>query len=484
MTDSPDTEISTEQILRFLWQGYPDDALFETRTSPSRISYHRLDEAIDQLGTAKFFGLVPRRRRGSTKGDVWPGSHLIWTDVDSFRGSEEKGVTINQTNWLIEHQLKPHGLRPAYVQRAHGAWLVFSCSDLIPKELAEQLNRALAEVCFGDRAARDIGRICRVPGTIHNGDKANPVPVMHIDLDQTAIYSLDELKAALSDKLKSRPNKKQRPGRGGSSRAGNPTDRILWLPFKRPAWTDKRELKRYLTDPTYARAQRGKRSDIEHQIVCVLLGSGFNRAQVHFFFDNELPSKYEEESRKGNGTRWLNRSVNQVFDESEDQWLQEALAINPTDPFLLFFQDKRDQGLREDQIPQTIKDDKRFNKNTKETLSPSYPCKEHVLVRTPRRQVDRLQLVKAIGLGKKARQSEFVKDQAKRFGVDQKTIKRNLDPMIATGLIVKEDDPTSGRHKLLSLDPEKGDRIVNHKGFWFVRDVNLLGERWTLNASG
>jgi DNA-binding MarR family transcriptional regulator len=94
----------------------------------------------------------------------------------------------------------------------------------------------------------------------------------------------------------------------------------------------------------------------------------------------------------------------------------------------------------------------------------------------PRRQVDRLQLVKAIGLARKVRQADFVKDQANRFGVDEKTIKRNLDPMIATGLIVKDDDPTSGRHKLLSLDPEKGDRVVNHKGFWLWGDLKLLGE--------
>jgi len=85
-------------------------------------------------------------------------------------------------------------------------------------------------------------------------------------------------------------------------------------------------------------------------------------------------------------------------------------------------------------------------------------------------------MIQDLGLDNQIRQADVVKWQAEKFGVNEKTIKRNITVMVGTGLIRKSQDPISRKHVLLSLDPGKGSRIINHKGFWFRGDLKLLGE--------
>jgi len=463
-----ETPIAPETVLRFLWDGFPSDAYFEVSSDPRRRRYFSFNDAITHSASAKFFGILPRVAKGGKKEHCWPVSQLIWTDIDAFNGT--KGVSIDQAKWLIENRLRPRGLQPTYIQKAHGVWFFFRCADPIPTEKAEELNKALARVCSGDQKAWDKGRICRIPGSVHDGDTAHPVPVHPVFLDESIIYSQKALEDALSDLIPKQMGKTQRRAHH-SSRPGHPEDRIYWLPFRRPNWASKWDLRNYLNNPALAQSMKGTRSDIEDQIVRVLMGNGFNRAQIHFFFDHELPSKYVEESKKGNGTKWLNRSINRVLDDRQYDWLNEHLAKDPKDPFLLLFADEDLLEIHNDEI----KNHSRFNKNIKRDLSSSYLCTEYVLVRQPRRKIDRRRLVNALKNEQPIRQAEFERAQAEILGVDQKTIHRNIAAMIATGLIIKEQDPTSGRHRILRLDPEKSKKLFEKKRFPIYGDQILLG---------
>jgi hypothetical protein len=227
-------DITAEEVLRFLWEGYPDAALFETRSDFGHPAQGTLDEALARIGTAHVFGLVARFNKGSKKSDIWPGSTVVWSDVDSFMDADEDGVSLDQAVRLVDEQLALRGLLPSYVQKRNGVWFVFKCSEVIPADTAEEINRALGRICWGDPRAWDIGRLCRIPGR----EKAGEVPIQAIHRDTSAIYSLDHLRQALGDDLPDpgKTSSRTRPTKRGGDSERNPVDRIFWLPFKRPSW--------------------------------------------------------------------------------------------------------------------------------------------------------------------------------------------------------------------------------------------------------
>jgi DNA-binding MarR family transcriptional regulator len=92
----------------------------------------------------------------------------------------------------------------------------------------------------------------------------------------------------------------------------------------------------------------------------------------------------------------------------------------------------------------------------------------------PRRRVDPFKLLRALDVGGGVRQSEFLRTQSQAFGVSTKTIRRNLGPMVQSGLVIRETDPNNSSCRILRLDPELGREVLDHTGYLSGRIGKLV----------
>ncbi len=118
-----------------------------------------------------YFGVATRRGRDGTKAGC-RRTRVVWVDVDKL---DEEGLASLLAK-LRELQLSPH----AVVKSGGGFHLYWQLAEPLDVlgllEEIEAVNRGLAEVLGGDRAATDASRILRVPGFLnHKYDPPRPV---------------------------------------------------------------------------------------------------------------------------------------------------------------------------------------------------------------------------------------------------------------------------------------------------------------------
>ncbi len=144
-----------------------------------------------------YLGVATRDGRDGTKAGC-RRTRAVWVDVDKRDGKkvEEKDLPALRTALLA--QLQELGLPPHVIVFSGGGfhlyWLLAETLDAqLHREEIEAVNRGLADVLGGDRAATDVSRILRVPGFLnHKYDPPRPVTAARGDAE--AGYRLADFK--------------------------------------------------------------------------------------------------------------------------------------------------------------------------------------------------------------------------------------------------------------------------------------------------
>ena len=377
MTDINRVDISDE-ALKLIWGGYKAGVFFETCISPVSRSHRReLEQGVRESRESKFFGLLPRRRNGSSKADVVAKGNVLWVDLDFGYALE-----------LIDRVLAPRGVPPTLViSSGRGYWFIWKLSEMKSASWIEKTNRALGGLLGGD-SCHDRARICRVPGSIN--DKWGR-PVLVHSLDPTRIYDAAAFRSV------QRSQKARVSFIDLSSITISEEDRIEGTTRTAPDFSRHPDLLAYL-DGTDASSDR---SEIECRIACVLLKAGMTRGEVREFFTDHALPRFTEDRERGR-PQLFDQMVSKIIFEWSKEW---KIASPPPGPPPVSYESG--------ETPSRPRDRK------------SLACR-------------RLHLVEvADGHGRE----ELIHQVSSDLGIPRKTIEKDLGLLLCSRALIKKKDP-------------------------------------------
>lgn len=150
-----------------------------------------------QEGYSIYFGVCPRLGSGGNK-DAVSHANVLWADLDGKNYSGGKDEALRLLNGF---KLKPSVI----VDSGHGYHAYWKLKEpQADLKLVESCLTGLAIELHSDLAVKDISRIMRLPGTINNKDKVNPVPSLVIALHVDAIYEFSQFQCFANQGLSTR----------------------------------------------------------------------------------------------------------------------------------------------------------------------------------------------------------------------------------------------------------------------------------------
>jgi len=135
--------------------------------------------------TDVYIGVIPRRRRGGARGDLFGVARVVWADCDTPQSAAALAA------------FRP---RPAMVvasgsgENRHAYWFLGEPAEL---DRVEHLNRRLALALGADRLSADAARILRPAGSL-NRKHSPPAPVSLLELRAREV-TLADLERNLPD---------------------------------------------------------------------------------------------------------------------------------------------------------------------------------------------------------------------------------------------------------------------------------------------
>jgi hypothetical protein len=118
--------------------------------------------AAEVTGHDAYFGVLPRRRRGSKKADVQDEANVLWADIDTANSGWNIDLYRDVLNGL------PASTKPSVVVKSGGGLHLYwkLSTPIVGADNIEAANRVMAEAFSGDNVG-DIARIMRVPGSFN-----------------------------------------------------------------------------------------------------------------------------------------------------------------------------------------------------------------------------------------------------------------------------------------------------------------------------
>jgi hypothetical protein len=282
-------EASSKSAVEFVWDG--QDGLFELAYLLNQRTHYTKTEALDSLDGNRYFAPLARKVRGSKKKDVADTGNVLWADIDSLDGLEERLA-----------RLLP--IRPGLVvfSGMKGFWIYLKLGEAIPTNEIEQLNRGLGLLLGADHC-HNRDRIARLPGSIHqtSGKRAEVVEFSAL------VYTFGEL-AFLAD-LAPPPTDR------ALAANGDVPSLVTTFPSEFPALGD--EIWRYI-DRSPRRGEGYDRSQMEHKIFTALAYQGWTDEEIVTFANHyRLPRHLQEWARHKNYS-WTERSFRKAR-----QWIED-----------------------------------------------------------------------------------------------------------------------------------------------------------------
>ena len=162
-----------------------------------------LDEAIDvsdrvpdwaqSQGYAAFYGVLPRRERGSgKKSDILPG-RVIWADLD-FKDYDDGWDEAREL--LSRLRLEPSAL----VETGHGFHVYWLLAELVAPDVLERAAQKVQAALKADRC-HNADRLMRLPGSwnVKTDDEPRKVVITHLEPENR--YRLSTVVGAADDRL-------------------------------------------------------------------------------------------------------------------------------------------------------------------------------------------------------------------------------------------------------------------------------------------
>src|SRR5215216_5787594 len=139
--------VTGRNAVEFLWEW--QDGLFELARHPNQRIHYKKREALESLSGNRYFAPLARKSRGSKKEDVARVGNVLWADIDSLGGLDDR-----------LQRLLP--IRPSVVVYSgmKGFWVYLKTGEI------ELLNQALQALLDADHCW-NRHRIARLPGSIH-----------------------------------------------------------------------------------------------------------------------------------------------------------------------------------------------------------------------------------------------------------------------------------------------------------------------------
>jgi DNA-binding transcriptional ArsR family regulator len=423
-----------QRLLSLIWRGQ-GAPLYMLRNisgkggaAESSSSFGALEEIVARACGHTFFGLLGRSSRSFSGDYVVRKSNVVWVDIDRLEGYHGSSQLES-----VERRLELLRIRPtATLSSGRGYWCFWKLTALIDVLEIERLNRALAWLLRSegaDRTCWDAARICRIPGSFNEKTAGGRVEL--VSITEGHAYSPPSLQDVLArEGALGAPNLQYR----NSTTSFSPDDR--WTAAAAQSrWRGKEMHLKYLTGEHV-----DDRSSVEHSIVCSLVWHGYSRSEIHDFFEDRMPSRYQEEVKRGRGREYLDRSVSKALKAAEN-WAP------PRTPSCV-----------------------------------SRDCSELPSLGQPRpyNQVSRvavLQLIKGQG------ERELVADVCARTGCTERAVRHILKDLEGRGVVTKRKDQNDGRRVYYDLDDDwarelaslrwvtwgflrrVGDPVVHRRGF-------------------
>jgi hypothetical protein len=204
-----DATLSTQEFLNLVWPGppLPGETLDLRVLRPGRrgvVHEDFLTSVAVLIAQAQryqedevYFGVATRRGRDGTKAGC-RRARVVWVDIDRRDGKKVEEKDLPALLAALRAQFRELGLPPHAVVASGGGfhlyWLLEETLDAQEYlEEIEAVNRGLADVFGGDRAATDLSRVLRVPGFLnHKYDPPRPVTATRGRAD--AAYRLADFK--------------------------------------------------------------------------------------------------------------------------------------------------------------------------------------------------------------------------------------------------------------------------------------------------
>lgn len=276
MTTSGDL---ARKAVEFIWDG--QTGLAEMCVAPSNRNYFEISEALDDLGSYRYFAPLTRVREGSKKKDISPVGNVLWVDIDRRDAPE-----------LTQSGLAPYGVTPSLIIDSgnKGFWMYLKLDHLIPSEQIEQMNRGLASLVLAD-SSWDMGRIARMPGSVNQGSgrMSTVYELTGSVYDPEDLRFLEELADIRTPAL--------------AAPDDMPVLRVDFPQANLPA-----PLWMYIRD----HPEMGigiDRSNEEQKIFTALEGQGWTDEQIISFADFHRLPRHREELRRHKDYRWTKRSI-------------------------------------------------------------------------------------------------------------------------------------------------------------------------------
>jgi hypothetical protein len=291
LVDCPD---ENRKAIEFIWSG--QTGLAEVVWDYGKRRHLSVPEALDSLADYRVFSPLLRTYAGSTKEAVTPLGNVLWTDIDSRDGLDRiKGFAAEQK------------LTPSVVVDSgnKGFWLYLKLDRLIPAKRIEALNKGLAHLTGGDKAAWNRDRLARLPGSVHpaSNKTAELIALTGATHDPASLTRLDPNSEFHSKRHLTLVDTDESPvGKFGS------------FPQLRP------ELWTYIRSRP-SQGQGIDRSAREQEIFVALLAQGWLASEVIAFADHYRLPRHRQELAKHGDYQWTKRSLNNAaiyLDENTD----------------------------------------------------------------------------------------------------------------------------------------------------------------------
>jgi hypothetical protein len=122
-----DIKTTARRAVEFIWEG--QDGLFELAHYPHERAHYTKTEALDSLVGHRYVAPLARKSRGSKKENVADVGNVLWADIDSLDGFDDR-----------LQRLLP--IRPSLVvfSGMKGFWIYLKLSEFVPTKKIESLN--------------------------------------------------------------------------------------------------------------------------------------------------------------------------------------------------------------------------------------------------------------------------------------------------------------------------------------------------------
>jgi len=275
--------VTGRNAVEFLWEW--QDGLFELARHPNQRIHYKKREALESLAGNRYFAPVASKSRGSKKEDVARVGNVLWADIDSLDGLDDR-----------LQRLLP--IRPSVVVYSgmKGFWVYLKLSEVILTGEIELLNQGLQALLDADHCW-NRHRIARLPGSIHQ-DSGKRAEVLEFS---GLVYSPADL-AFLEGLAPRSANASLEP-------TGDAPSLLTSFPTEFPALRD--ELWHYI-ELSPRRGEGYDRSPMEQKIFTALAYQGWTDEEIITFANNYRLPRHLEEWAKHKTYSWTKRSLRKV----------------------------------------------------------------------------------------------------------------------------------------------------------------------------